>query len=219
MIEFDDKEFDDLMYPVHLLSDKDDTFKKFPIFQKYKEFTTDCKLPLNKVLKYIAFMYDSKTPFFTINNLTRRKIEAAILAGFKIGKDDKFDAVTDSMIKCVNPITNAMILRYCRMQKNTDWTQLVVFEESYNKQLEKMVSDDTENSEKTKDLINNVNTLKKDIVSLTMVLLNGDVNKSLMDFMYDEIEEEQLLIRPELIAQAMKDGHDIISYLKDGSER
>ena len=218
MLELDDKEFDELMFPVNLLQDTDDPFKKFSSLRKYKEFTTDCGIPFVNVIKYIGIMYDAHTPLFTlITNLTRRKIEAAIMAGFVIGKDDKFEKSVDEMLRCINPITNAMILRYCRIQKNVDWSDLVVFEESREKQKLALLSGEG-GDDKTKDLIANIEKLGLQIAKLTMVILNRDNNKNLVDFMYDEIEEEQLLIRPELVAQAMKEGRDVIQYFKDGSQ-
>ena len=116
------------------------------------------------------------------------------------------------MMDTSHPVFQQMTMRYIRMQKNEDWSQFIVFEESYNKQLKKMLTDDSDD-EKTKELIANVNTLKKTLSELRSSLLNNDEAKPLYEHMMDIVEEEQLLIRPELIAEAIKDGKDMEKYL------
>lgn len=216
MTDFDERDFENLMLKdIYYLTDKEDIFKKYPILTRYKEFTKT-PLGLNKVLKYISFVYDSQSPLISvITNLARRKREGALLAGFDVNKYDEFPESVQKMLSCQTTETNAMIMRYIRMQKNPDFSQLVVFEESYNKQLEKLLSDDADQSEKTKDLIANVSTLKKEISKLMIELLNKDENKNLMDELYNTVEEEQLLIRPELIADSMREGNTMKDYLDE----
>jgi len=219
MAEFNENDFDDLMFPVYALSETDNAFNKFPSLKKYKEFTAECPLPFNKTLKYIAFMYDAKSPLYAmINNISRRKMEAAYLAGFEYKDTDTFEpSVVENLFKCTNPIINGMILRYCRIQKNIDWSDLVVFEECREKQKEKLFTANADD-DKTKDIIQNILLLKKTISDLITTILNGDKNKELVNFMYEEIEEEQLMIKPELIAQAINEGRNMVGYFEEGSK-
>ena len=212
-MEHEEKEFKGLMLPdIINLGDKEDALEKYPILSKYPEFSIKIKY-FNRILKYISLIYDANSPLHIINHIPTRKAEAMTLAGFDKNHNGMFSEECENIMKCSVPEVVAMIMRYIRIQKNADFAQLVIFDESYHKQLEKMLTDDVTNSEKTKDFITNVSTLKREINTLRSALLNNDNNKNLDDALSEEIEEEQLLIRPELVAKALKDGKNMEKYL------
>jgi hypothetical protein len=216
MMEYEKQDFDGLMLTdIYSLSDGDNALEKYPVLKKYPEFNIERK-DFNKILRYISFMYDSKTPLHVITNVSARKVEAATLAGFEKNAAGRFSEDIELVLSCNDSEVVSMIMRYIRMHKNADFSQFVVYDESYHRQLEKMFTDDVSNAEKTKDFFQNTNNLKKEIVNLSSILLNQDTSKGLVDSFYDSVEEEQLMIRPELMAKLLGEkGSDAAKkYLK-----
>jgi hypothetical protein len=211
MQELESKDFDGLMLSgIYDLKDKEDALEKYPNLKKYPEFTKEVS-DFNRVLKYIAFVYDKNTPLHVINNIMARKIEAANLAGL-----DKDDEEYPNIIGCRNPLVSGMIIRYIRMHKDLDYSEYTVANEAYYNQQGKLLSDDTSTIDKTKDLIANSKELRIRIDILRQELLNNDSNKNLERELEEAIEEEQLMIRPELIAKLIKEEglEKTNSYLK-----
>lgn len=214
MAEFEEMDYNSLMLPgIMQLGDKENALEKYPSLKKYKEFSV--KIPnFNKVLKYISLAYDGNSPMQVINSIPTRKIECLLSAGFTKNDNGKFTEQCEGILKCSDPQIVAMIMRYIRMQKNPDFAQLVVYQEAYHNQLTKMLTDDI-NIEKTKEIRANINGLREDISNLTASLLNQDTNRNLEVSLYDELEEEELIIRPENMSKALKENKDIKKYLGD----
>jgi hypothetical protein len=200
MAEFDSKDFENLLLKgIYDLTDKDDILEKYPQLKKYPEFNKKVKHPV-RVLKYIAFVYDKNTPFHIISNIMARKIEAANIAG--ISKNDEDYA---NILGCRNTEVCGMIIRYIRMHKDLDYSEYIVVNEAYYNQQQKLISDDTSSIDKTKDLIANSNALRSRIDILRSELLNNDTNKTLERELEEAIEEEQLMVKPELMAKLIRD--------------
>ncbi len=139
--------FENLKYPVHTVA-PDKIHSSFPQLFKHQEFMDFMKqkelakpkegekLITNhlfftkgerpKIVKYIIFLYDKGSELNEEfpDKLDDRKEAAMIEAGFAPGKrwPEKIRAVMD--IK--NPMTNAMAMRYLKIQNYPVWTDIVV---------------------------------------------------------------------------------------------
>jgi len=119
MTNFKSQDYKDMLYPVHNLKRDVDIFKTFPKLKDYSEFSEKliASLPIDKVFKYIVYVYDQKSPFFTqIEDLVQRKKAAVLEAGFEPNASQNFSTSIKGMLNCENPAINSMIIRYCRMQ-------------------------------------------------------------------------------------------------------
>lgn len=207
-MDYNDSSFSGLMFNVFRVPEKSDILKTFPSLNRYKEFSAEMSLDRNIVLRYIIYMYDQRTPLRAIDNIFKRKNEAAILAKFPEDKKNPFKKEYEDVILNKNQVVNRMIIRFVRIQKNPSFSQLVSYEEAFYNQLEKLRTDDREDQEKTKDLIGNTNQLRKNIDELTADLLSGDENRNLQEELYTQIEYEQLGLSPEDIALKAQNGED-----------
>ena len=211
-MEYEDKEFSALLLPdIRNLDDKEDALEKYPVLAKYPEFNIELK-HFNRFLKYISFVYDGNSPLHTINSIPTRKSEAMMLAGFDKDLNGMFPEECEEAIRCTDNFIVKMIMRYIRIQKNATFAKRITYEESFYNHLEKLRTGLVDD-EKSKDLISNTERLEDLINKTNSVLLNNDVNKNLTDAIINEIEEEELFIRPELVAKALKDGKDMKTYL------
>lgn len=103
-----------------------DIFKKYPDLSVLRP---DCENS-DKVLLYILFLYDPKSPLIPDNrNITARKQEAARLAGFNLEKDTEFldDLFTFANEEAVN--TACLFLR--NFVNQMLWSTIVVHEQMY----------------------------------------------------------------------------------------
>lgn len=210
-MQYEEKEFSGLMLPdIFNLKDDDDAFIKYPILTRYPEFNAEIDY-YNRFLKYISFIYDSNSPLHVINHIPTRKSEAMQLAGFERNANGMFPKECEETIRCLNKKIMLMVVKYIRLQKNATFAKRITYEESFYNQLSKLQSG-TVDDEKSKDLINNIERLEDLINKTNFVLLNGDMNKNLTELVAEEILEEQLLIRPEFVARAIKEGKNMKVY-------
>lgn len=208
MIDFRDSDFDKLHIPVHLArGENTDIVKKFKL-SIYPEFAESVpekyKLSTNKVLRYIVYMYDKYSPLHKMTEIMGKKFAAADLAGF-VRKSGKFGANVERMMLCDIPSINKMIVRYCRLQKDSDWSVRVAYEDSLYSQLEAIRN--SQEGKDVKDIIANTDTLRDKISTLDKILLEGDDNENLKFDIYDTIENETLELKPEDIANKIEVGY------------
>ena len=203
-MEFEKEEFDGLMLPVHTIPMNIDILSKFPELKKYHDFTEyiDEK---NKIIRYIAYLYDKKTPLVRIDNVASRKAEAAKLAGFEI-KDGQYPENVEQMIHCKNPIVNAMIIRYLRLNNNHKFAMLSTTTELLYRNLQGQLNNDDAYTFK------DAQAMEKEISRLAEDLTRGDTNSNLMSDLYQMIDLEELGLSPEDIAARVRDGLPGISY-------
>jgi hypothetical protein len=107
-----------------------------------------------KVLKYILFLYDPKSPFIRdIRNIKTRKQEAAKLAGFDLQKDSDF---LDSVYSFKNKEAAAKAIKFLKeFIHDRTWSMIVSHEQTfyeYNERLMKPVEDDKDTT-KEKDVM------------------------------------------------------------------
>jgi len=204
-------DFSNMMYNVNELPLGSNVLSVYPRLKQYVEFSkieeATAKANLEKIFRYIVYFYDKNSPLKdSIENVIKRKIEAARLAGFIAKKEagkNVFSPIAKQMLNCQNESINKMIIRYCRMQGSRNFSLLVSGQEAFYNTLLQLIDPDDENAKETKDKQAVFSQAKKNsdqLKELEVELLNEDTNKYLTDDLYDYVEEEarkQLLLSPE----------------------
>lgn len=149
MADFRSDDFKNLLFPVHTLTMSMNLFDVFPALLDYEEFTKRLppEIPINKVFKYIVFVYDKKSPFYNqIDDLIQRKKEAAKEVDFLLTEDGEFHKTVLEVLNCENKKVNAMILRYCRIQ-GKEFTNIVASNEAFYQINLKLLSNDKDSAD------------------------------------------------------------------------
>jgi len=186
----------------------------FPLLKAYKEFSKieseRVQLNLEEVFRYIVYMYDMNSPFKKIDDLVKRKIQAAKYAGFEPTLKNGvmvFSDIVKSFLNCYDSSFNRMVIRYCRLQRSRKWSLLIAAEVSYHNcllQLMEMDSDeDTKDTEKKQKILKEAEQTEVMLERMEREMLNSDDNHHLNNTLYDYLEEEserEILITPEQYA-------------------
>lgn len=205
--KYSDSEWGQLKFDWHKLP-YSDILEQFKVLSVYKEFKNLKISERSYVFRYILLLYD-KDSFLRerFDSVPKMKYEAAILAGFML-KNGKFTPfVQDMLINKIREV-NSAIIRFLLMQNTPKWAKLATFQESYEQQLKNLINDTATKSEKTGEILKNVNVLEEQISTLLNEMTNGDTNQNLIDALYEEITVQSLGLRPEDIADKFRDGED-----------
>jgi hypothetical protein len=202
------QDFSDARYNVLAIGNQK-VIEAFPDLKKFPEFNFNYKkssgLDHEKVLKYVLLLYTENILRRSVPDLEKRKMEAALLAGFERDQNKKFSESIKTIFKCENLDVNRLIIRVIRLNNSNAFEQLAVYEEARSRQMFKLLSPTT-GDEKTKEIHENIRRMTSDIEDLERKLLMEEKSKDLIDSLYYEIENIQLGIRPEEIAEAKKAG-------------
>lgn len=196
-------DFNSLIFNVYRIEPADNAFELFPKLKQYPEFVNYSGGDFNTLIRYIGFMYDFSSPLNKITDVSRRKIECAKLAGYKLNDNGKFDIEVEEMLKCKNAVVNRMIIRYCKLSKSDLFPFYIAQSEWLDKQYESLMSGDTKvtDSSKINEIVLNLQKIRSDI-------LGSDNNKALNDDLIDFIDDDVFALRPEDIAVKIKNGKD-----------
>lgn len=193
----DEFDFSKISYRVDELTDVQDPFEAFPIFQKYPEFHEKIPLPRDKVLKYIVYVYDRYSPLMEeLQDLFKVKVRAAELAGFKRNNKNVFPRQVEDLFLCVDENICAMIVRYITLNKSVEYSEYAVLSESYFIQSKNLLLT-------TEPDIKNLQVTKKGIVEAREELLSGDSMETLRKQLFRFYLEDKLELRPEDIARKL----------------
>lgn len=197
------KDFDNLLWRVHRFDlERDDLTEKIPDIAKHDEFKQDIPLPLNKVIAYIVYCNDMNSPFVRkYDNLNRRKRLSAKEAGFE-SEDLMFEDEVENMLRGHNIRINNMSFRYLRLQMNEKWSILQTFKQALENEEKELL--DPSSKQKRKDIIGNIVTLKDEIQKLGQSFLLGDKTDGVVYDFQDAIESDDLIPRPEEIANRIQ---------------
>lgn len=206
---FTSSDFSDAIYNVLSLGDTP-VIKKWPELNRFIEFKFNFskKYHLNteKVHRYAFLLYSRNILHKAIPEIAKRKMEAALLSGFQPRLDTNiFKPNVEKLILCEYPEANDLFIRVARLTRNSQFEQLVVYEEARARQMRKLLEDLSSN-EKTKDIHDNIRRLSEDIERLQQDILYQDNQTTLIDRLYFAVENIQLGIRPEEIAEMKKSG-------------
>lgn len=191
-LNYKESDYEDMLVPVHRLPETVDIVNYYKKFRDYHEFNVDTVQDKNKLLRYIVLMYDFNSPFTVIKDLIKRKTLCALEAGFE-QIDDKFDDNTITMMICLDPQINSMIIRYLSFFNNHEYSYLVALLEGYWKELHNI----TEGKAKNLDLIQ---SYKTQIALSERKMTNDDTSEELRHDLYAYVESRRLELRPEDIA-------------------
>ena len=222
MEEFTKKDFEKVNFKPSDIDAGTHIFRRFPVLSLHPEMKVKLKaVSFYKVIKYIFFLYQINSPFLSISNLKKRKITAAIQADFGRDSEGEFTEPYLNMLLGKNSDFNMMALCFCRIQKSTVFSRLVVFHEALYSELQIMKGFENDKEMKPADkkiIRENIQSLSTDIENLTQELLFEDDNKYLVSEVFEEIEMENLALKPEDIAAKLRSGENpvmIFPYGKD----
>jgi hypothetical protein len=205
-MEFAENEFEGLAINFNGLSEDTDVFKAFPVLTIYPEFKNELPgIDRFKFFKYLSLLYQQNTPLIRIDDFRKRRLEAAKIADFPVNEEG-FEEPYGDLIYGKIQKANKQIIRFCRMQRSTDFSEASVYENIFYSELENLLNC-TDPAEKKLGMAN-TETAKKIMQGAITSLLAGDENKRLTADLMDEIETTQLELTPEDIALKLRSGAD-----------
>jgi hypothetical protein len=167
--------------------------------EEYDEFKQQFGVEKQKAIAYIILVYDLKTqlrkeyPFFN-----QRKVVAAELAGFPKKKDGKFTTEYENILIGKNERINKAISKYIRLFYNPKYLYLVYYWSILSLEHENI--NNKKESSDFKNTIANIEKLESKIESLEEYLYGGKDERDVVQALYEEVEKENLRLKPENIA-------------------
>lgn len=204
--EYTIEDFKDLLYPIFevpegesIMTSLGESHLDFPEFKVVLgpyDFGPGEK---DKVIRYIACVYDMKSPFVKdFHDVNIRKIMAATYVGFE-STNQRFDKhVERMMLGGIEPVVD-MVIRYCRSYNQPDYSFLVAIWDDYYRTLKLIQLGEVYDYGKVKKM-------REDINELSTTFLTGDDAGGMIKKLYQDVEKDSLLLRPEDIAQKLEDG-------------
>ena len=170
---------------------------------KFNEFKVNFTgVSKKQVVQYIILMYDkgnddvrAEYPYYP-----QRKLEVARAVGL-VPKKGKAPAKLENILIGKNQDVNRMIVRYLTLFNDPDLIMLASYYAMYLQLNVESYSPDFD-----KNTIANIANVNKAIKELTENVFGGKDETELRQELYKSIEEESLGIRPEEIAEALKQG-------------
>lgn len=208
-MEFNAEDFKHLRYNPYGLKEGASILENFPELARHEEYAAKIELDQNKVLKYIIYAYDRRTPLLVEKNLIRRKMDACKLAGFKL-EGKKYPDNVEAMIKGENAVINKMICCFVRSQKNAHYALMVAglenFYDNIGKLSEPSKSSDMDELNRKAKLYEQTVKMISSLESNADEIFNGDVQ---LMYEADEIDGEEngrIKSFPEHIATLREEG-------------
>lgn len=175
----------------------EDLLAKLSKFSEFK--VTISGISKRNIVQYIILMYDKNNgevraayPFYP-----QRKLEIAKAVGLVSGK--KASTKVENILVGKNEDVNRMIIRYLTLFNNPDLLLLASYYEIYIKLNLRSYSGDFESK-----TITDLERVHNSINELTESVFGGKDETELRQELYKSIEEQSLGIRPEEIAEALK---------------
>lgn len=134
--------FDRLRYPVHKYEPDHDLsseprFRQIFNYQEFKDFGSENEEKqkyLNKLIRYICFLYDPESPFqHDYQNLLERKEAAATAAGFNRDTNEEWPEHVEGFFNFQDKEVVSMILRFLKIFKSYLWTEICTQEHELEK--------------------------------------------------------------------------------------
>jgi len=226
-------DFSQMLFNFYLVGDRD-VFECFPVLKKYKEFAAPLvtrkkdvvvplvEVPINKVLKYVAFCYDKGSPLQKIEDIIKKKVTAALLAGFEPTPKGDFHKNLDDIFRGNNTTVNLMIIRYCRLVRSRTYMVLVVGNETLQNTMKELMDNSGKKDPKSQQLklklLDDATKLAENMDKISLELLSNDNNTSLNNLLYavsDMTEEEYINLTCEDFADKWPINHPEITARVD----
>ena len=215
-IEWIDRDFNDMVYNPWKIPFNTHLKKVYPVLGLYPELDPKMKkLAVNKVLRYVMYMYDKGSPLITkIDGIYKQKIEAATLAGFKMRPSGTFDEEVNEMMVGYNHQVNHMIVRYLRLMRDEEFMQFRIYKEKLYTSLQKMQEIDDPKILASIISVNKSLTAVIDQIKVDF-FRPGDA-KQLIEVLYEQAEFEDLELTPEHITDRIQQGLAPVDYFPYG---
>ena len=194
---FADSEFSRMMFNVNQVPHNRSIPNAFPALKKVQEFRRNPHLRLekNRVLRYIILMYDKNSPFRKrFPDISRRKIEAAKYAGYKLEEGGLFPEHVEDMLMGRIENANKMLVAYVRLHRNIKFSYLVSMEESFYHLMEQVTGGDMKN-------LAQIRSIKEEIEETLADILSEDNTPLIKESVLKYVEDRRLNLRPEDIAR------------------
>ena len=147
---FSDKDFENMLFNCRTIPSDQNLLNVFPSLGQIDSFRNiPKKLDNQKVIRYIIYTYDRKSPVFLkfMNDESKRKTIAGTEAGWKAHTETGlFDKEIDEIMKCKNKHINNCIIDFIRLFNDPSFALLITGYESYFNKLRQINS--AEESEK-----------------------------------------------------------------------
>lgn len=192
-------DFDGLMVPIHKIGEQANLYNEVKIFNKYDDFnpSLDAKLSKQKVLRYIVLVFDKASPLkIKYLDPIERRVIAGKIVGFPETNTGKFITFYTSIIQSAITEINRMVITYLFIQNEADFMVLVAYEEALRIQAANLV-DKIDEGEKTKDIIANIDSLRKAIEKLKAVFVESKEDTLLERDVFIFTQSKRLRLRPE----------------------
>jgi len=122
-------DFDKLKFNVFDVKEGTDLNNHFRLDKLIPSFANYADADRNRVIRYIIYMYDSKSPlakYFT--DITRRKEESASLAGFDLVKNK---SRLELLFDLEEDLVGRMVVDFLRYQNNRLWSMIISNEQAF----------------------------------------------------------------------------------------
>lgn len=210
--EYIDEDFNHLSYNIRELNFNESIVSKWNAFKLYSEFKMPTVLPLEKVLRYVIYGWDSMSPVHKLTSIMHKRTDAALLAGFVPNEDGKFTDDIDKMLKGMDRPVNYMIIRYCMMTGANDYAILNTYENSLLAELKNLMDASTDDTISKKETLANISTLRKEINTLKGAFFKDNLDV-LLNMSFEEYKDSvDLNLGPEAIAKKIKGWNHISRY-------
>jgi len=183
-----------------------DATEKFFSLIGRKQSDYAIKIDLDKLVKYIVLMYDSKSPMIEmIDDYWSRKFEVFDMCGFR-QKNGKFlDNAEDIALGHIEQV-NDLIMDFLVQVAKPKWSYIIFLNESILKYT-KQANDKAVN----KSDVDTMTALfqKLDEAVRSWMQSNSDETNAFMDRLYYKIHKELVKIRPEAYAKRIISGDEL----------
>jgi hypothetical protein len=203
-----------LFIDVNNIEEKEDLINKFPLLNRYEEFskfagTPGDELNRNKVIRYINLLYSAKSELVRTykDDLQIRKEEAARIAGFE---KKEMERVESDLFKLENEKIVKMVMRFLIIQNVRLWTTICSIEQSFYQTSELLMSPIDQAGEdkdkyaaavKQKPLRAEMIDMTQQLESLYDKMFNDNVD---VKKKFDKDDELRRHLSPEQVAEKLK---------------
>lgn len=207
-MDFSTSDFSKLRYRVDLISDYSQNLTDiFPDLKKYDAFKLTLDIALNqiKIFKYIVLMYDKNSPLLVIENIEKRKTQAAILSDFDKNNGEIIKQYIDTL-NGLNVFVNTQISTYWLFMDDEAFANMCLYKEMLYKEREQLLT--TSDAEDRLKINKNIQTFTSFYEDCKKKFQQGDISTlGLNEEVRLGIEQEEIP-SPETIAYALRAGID-----------
>ena len=195
-MEFTPDDFKRMMFNVYEADINKSFITQFPELNLYSEFSIKLKSPLdnNKIIKWIAYVYDKNSPYrVKYKDITTRKVQAILDAGYEL-EGGVFPLEVEDVLKGNNHKVCDMIIAFVKMHYELGYAHVVLLETMYYKIMKDVMLG---SSAKIVDL----QKTKEQFEAAQNEILNSDKDRGLIKSLYKSINGDKLRLAPEDIAK------------------